>query len=84
VNPKVGLVEETKWGGKDGKTANNNGAHHICVGTRQTETLWKLLNNTGWGKEWDSAVERGYLDLSTMHAQANYWGENATEQWTIT
>jgi hypothetical protein len=34
--PKVGLVEETKGGGK---IANNNEIDHICVGIRQKETL---------------------------------------------
>jgi hypothetical protein len=36
--PKVGLVEETRGGGKEGKTANNNEIHHLCeVGTRHNK-----------------------------------------------
>jgi hypothetical protein len=38
--PKMGLVEETKGGGKEGKKdTNNNEIHHICVGTRHKATL---------------------------------------------
>jgi hypothetical protein len=66
--PKVGLAEETKGGGKERKTVNNYEIH-TCVGTRHSETRWKLLNNTGWGKERGSAVEGGYIDLGTMHVQ---------------
>jgi hypothetical protein len=43
--PKVGLVEETKGGGKEGKIVNNNEIHHICLGTRHNETL--KMNSTG-------------------------------------
>jgi hypothetical protein len=35
--PKVGLVEETKGGGKEEKIVENNEIHHICVGTRHKE-----------------------------------------------
>jgi hypothetical protein len=45
--PKVGLVEETKGRGKEGKIANNNKIHYICIGIRHKETCTKLLNNTG-------------------------------------
>jgi hypothetical protein len=34
---KVGLSEETKGGGREGKIVNNNEAHHICVGTDTTK-----------------------------------------------
>jgi hypothetical protein len=43
----VGLIEETKGGGKEGK---KDSKYSICVGTRHKETHSKLLNNTGWGK----------------------------------
>jgi hypothetical protein len=36
--PKVGLIVETKGGGKEIKIVNNNEIHHICVGTRHKET----------------------------------------------
>jgi hypothetical protein len=38
--PKVGLLEETKGGGKEEKNdrMNNNEIHHTCVGTRHKET----------------------------------------------
>jgi hypothetical protein len=37
--PKVGLVEETKEGGKkERKIVKNNETHHICVGPRHNET----------------------------------------------
>jgi hypothetical protein len=41
MHPKVGLVEETKREGKEGKKKieNNNEVHHICVRTRHKETL---------------------------------------------
>jgi hypothetical protein len=35
--PKVGLVEETKRGGKDEEVVNNK-IHHIYVGTRHRKT----------------------------------------------
>jgi hypothetical protein len=36
--PKVGLVEETKGGGKEENKANNNEVHHICVGIKHKGT----------------------------------------------
>jgi hypothetical protein len=38
--PKVGLLEETKRGGKEEKDdrVNNNEMHNICVGTRHSKT----------------------------------------------
>jgi hypothetical protein len=36
--PKVGLVEETKGGRKEGNAVNNNVIDHICVGIRQNKT----------------------------------------------
>jgi hypothetical protein len=36
--PKVGLVEKTKGGGKEGKKVNNNEIHHICIGKRHKVT----------------------------------------------
>jgi hypothetical protein len=39
MNQKVGLIEETKGGGKTGrKVAKNYEVHHICVGTTHKET----------------------------------------------
>jgi hypothetical protein len=35
---KVGLVEETKGEGKEGKLVNNNEISHICIGTIHKET----------------------------------------------
>jgi hypothetical protein len=49
---------------------NINDTDHICVGTRHNETHKKLLNKTGFGGAGNglgSAVERGYIDLSTAH-----------------
>jgi hypothetical protein len=39
--PKVGLLEETKGGGKEEENnrVNNTEIHHSCVGTRHKETL---------------------------------------------
>jgi hypothetical protein len=68
----VGLLEETKGGGKRGKKKNNDEIHHylFCVGTRHKETHWKLLK-TGSGKRARKCSEReeGYVSLSTMHVQ---------------
>jgi hypothetical protein len=38
--PKVGLLEETKGGGKEEENnrVNNTEIHHSCVGTRHKET----------------------------------------------
>jgi hypothetical protein len=36
--PRVGQVEETKVGRKEGKLANNNEIHHIFVGPRHNKT----------------------------------------------
>jgi hypothetical protein len=36
--PEVGLVEETKGGGKEGKKESNTEIHHFCIGIRHTET----------------------------------------------
>jgi hypothetical protein len=35
--PKMGILEETKGGGKERKIVNNNKTHHICVQTRHKE-----------------------------------------------
>jgi hypothetical protein len=43
--PKVGLLQETKGGGKEEE--NDIEIYHICVGTRHKETHSQLLNNTG-------------------------------------
>jgi hypothetical protein len=43
--PKVGLLEETKGGGKEEWwRVNNNEIHHIYVGTRhnETENCWTI------------------------------------------
>jgi hypothetical protein len=39
MNPKVGLVEETKGGGKEGKKVNNDETHHVYAGTRHKNTV---------------------------------------------
>jgi hypothetical protein len=54
--------------------------YHISVGTRHKETCWKLLKQHRiGGKGQGSAVEGGYIDLSTVHAQLQYQDKNATE-----
>jgi hypothetical protein len=55
---------------KERKTANNNEVCHICVGTRQKETHWKLFNNTGYGEKGEEMQWGGYTDLGTVHVQA--------------
>jgi hypothetical protein len=43
---KVGLVEETKGGGKERKVMNNDEVHHTCVGTRYKEHIENLKKKT--------------------------------------
>jgi hypothetical protein len=45
---KVVLLEQTKERGKEEQNdkVNNIEIHHFCVGTRQNEMHYKLLNNT--------------------------------------
>jgi hypothetical protein len=47
---KVGLVEKTKGGEKEGKKANNNEIHHICVVIRKHTENCKTIQDGGKGK----------------------------------
>jgi hypothetical protein len=71
--PKVGLLEEMKGGWKEEKndSVNNNEIHHICVGTRHTETLLKTINQHRMGEQGEEVQWRGHIDLSTVHVQCN-------------
>jgi hypothetical protein len=47
--PKVGLLQETKGGGKEKwQRINNNKINHICVGTRHKKTAeWYRVEGKG-------------------------------------
>jgi hypothetical protein len=67
----VGLVEEIKEGGKEGKKVNNNEIQsHLCRNKTQGNILKSVKQQRIGGKGQGSAVEEGYIDLSTMHVQA--------------
>jgi hypothetical protein len=48
--PKVGLEEETKGGGKEGKKVNNNETLHLCGNETQGNTLKTVKQHRMGGK----------------------------------
>jgi hypothetical protein len=55
IFPKVGLLEETKGGRKEGSNVRKNDEiHHICVRTRHKETL-KIVEQHSMGDKGEEA-----------------------------
>jgi hypothetical protein len=70
------------------KTGNNNEIYHICEGTRQKETHWKLLMQDG-RKGWESELEEGLQQVKCnactgiMPRQKSHWKQTPKQQKTI-
>jgi hypothetical protein len=65
----VGLEEEIKRGGKEGKIVNDYEVYHICWGTWHEESL-KIVKQHRMGEKGKEAQLGGYtLTSRTMHIQ---------------
>jgi hypothetical protein len=67
--PKVGLVEETKGIGKEGKKDSKQlwNTSYLCRNKTQGNMLKTVKQHRIEGKGLGSTEEGGYIDLSTMY-----------------